>query len=366
MSDIIQVNYEALQRIAKDFHQESEEIARLRRDTGQKMDTLRNDWVGRAANTFFMEMESEILPSTERLVRALLISEDSLNQIARIFHDADMETTSYYNFDGEAIPPTDGTGIGGQAPVLSPPYGPPGESGAPSTGWGIDFSFSSTAIIDWVNFLGDQVGISDLSAGYSQFLSWAALGLDSAAWGCDAVATGIVALGTVIGATGGVVVTGGTTSPITGPAGAMIAWGLTEIGVQPLIQTGNALATFATLATVQSDFLSGANRIDLDLHIGQDGFAFNRETTIAPGTQVSVAATTYGWLAPLSVLSLAGQSVSVGADIMGLTSGLPLPPLNENVSISGSSTHFDFQYQVDYGNWFQFKLDDSTLGGLLE
>lgn len=110
---ITQVNYETLMRIAKDFHQESEEITQVQRTLNQKIGELQNNWVGRAANAFFAEMESELLPATERLARALLTSEATLGQITKTFHEADMETASYYkDLDGEPIGASNGKAPG--------------------------------------------------------------------------------------------------------------------------------------------------------------------------------------------------------------------------------------------------------------
>lgn len=102
MSKILtQLNYETLEHIAKDFHQEGEDIARIHRTLSQKVNSLHGKWVGRAADAFFAEMEDELLPSTERLARALLTSETILNQIVKTFHDADSQTVNYYKNLGE-------------------------------------------------------------------------------------------------------------------------------------------------------------------------------------------------------------------------------------------------------------------------
>lgn len=103
MSDFItHINYETLKRIAKDFHQESEMITQIHYKIIQDMDVLRNGWSGIAADNFFTEMDGILLPGVERLSKALLASEVSLNQIAKTIYNADMETVDYYKGLGSA------------------------------------------------------------------------------------------------------------------------------------------------------------------------------------------------------------------------------------------------------------------------
>lgn len=120
---ITQVNYDAAENIAKNFHQESEEIEFVYQTMLQKVDALHSDWVGEAADKFFTEMEGDLLPGIQRLAQALLTSEATLKQIMKTFYEADQETVSYYKFWGGEIAAPDDS----MPPIQT--YGPLGDVG---------------------------------------------------------------------------------------------------------------------------------------------------------------------------------------------------------------------------------------------
>lgn len=93
---IIQLNYVELQQIAKAMQGESQDIIQLHSTVRSRMEALKNDWIGDAANAFFREMDGKLLPATQRAGQAMNESEAVLNRIIRIIHDADMETADYF------------------------------------------------------------------------------------------------------------------------------------------------------------------------------------------------------------------------------------------------------------------------------
>src|SRR5687767_13461385 len=94
---------------------------------------------------------------------------------------------------------------------------------------------------------------------------------------------------------------------VTGPAGAAIA----EFYIQPILFTGNVLATVSTGATLISDTKVGNTRIE--------------EANFSTSSLNSMALTGTGWLSNEAFLSLAIQSVALANDF-GWTS-LPFPML---------------------------------------
>jgi uncharacterized protein YukE len=52
-------------------------------------------WIADAADAHYTRMESDILPSVERLARALRQASDFMNQVQDIFEEADEEGSSY-------------------------------------------------------------------------------------------------------------------------------------------------------------------------------------------------------------------------------------------------------------------------------
>lgn len=130
---ITQVDYEALKRITKDFHQECEDITQLQHALNQKMNAMQGNWTGNAAEAFFAEMKGRLLPAINRLARALQVSETTLNQIAKAFHDADAETVNYYKGLGEDDIRTSSGKAPGHARIV-PPGGVPRQSSGSSDG----------------------------------------------------------------------------------------------------------------------------------------------------------------------------------------------------------------------------------------
>ena len=125
--------------------------------------------------------------------------------------------------------------------------------------------FSLHKTIAWVLGL-TGLENNDLEKG----MDWLSSGLD----GMGLLIDSLVAMGDVtaatIGASAGVVISapgGETTVVVTGPAGAAIGVGLFELnpGVRCAAGIGNALASFATGATIVSDLSSGQTDLEFDL-----------------------------------------------------------------------------------------------------
>jgi WXG100 family type VII secretion target len=96
MPDYSQVNYDETTSMAKAFHGEGEDITQLYSATRQRVQALRKDWVGEAAEFFFEEMETELLPALQRLAGAVFFAEEILNKIVKLIHEADEETATYF------------------------------------------------------------------------------------------------------------------------------------------------------------------------------------------------------------------------------------------------------------------------------
>jgi len=96
MAHISQINYEETSLFAKNTHSEGDDLVQLHSQTRQRMQALRADWAGDAAEAFFEEMESELLPALQRVSNALFLSEEILNKIMKIIHAADEDTAGYF------------------------------------------------------------------------------------------------------------------------------------------------------------------------------------------------------------------------------------------------------------------------------
>ena len=91
-----QLDYDLLQSVAQKFKEEGEDMAKLYSSTRQRLQSLRKEWIGEAAEKFFEEMETELLPALQRLSQALFQSRDVSGEIMRLIQDADTETAGYF------------------------------------------------------------------------------------------------------------------------------------------------------------------------------------------------------------------------------------------------------------------------------
>ena len=97
------LNYDELNLISKQLQHESNDIVHLHSVTRQKLQALRGEWNGRAAEAFLNEMETRLLPAVQRVSAGLSISQDVLNQIMNTIHEADLETAGYFKGFADAV-----------------------------------------------------------------------------------------------------------------------------------------------------------------------------------------------------------------------------------------------------------------------
>ena len=95
-NSFFQLNYDELVSIAKKFKDEGEDLTKLHSTTRQRVRDLHKEWIGEAAEKFFEEMETELLPAVQRLAHALFLSQDMTNEIMKIIQEADEETAGYF------------------------------------------------------------------------------------------------------------------------------------------------------------------------------------------------------------------------------------------------------------------------------
>jgi hypothetical protein len=190
---------------------------------------------------------------------------------------------------------------------------------------GFSCIISTSDIGSTIDRIGEQFGIENFSQIASEATSTAGLILDTTAEAVDFAASAIVTTGIAFGATSGAVIAlpGGGTALVTGGTGASVGWAMTEIGVRPLIMTGNILASFATLATMSSELISGETSFEAILSIDSGGFDLCGHLVIGSASQVSILATAAGWIVSLSYLSLGIQTMAVLGDL-GVISPKPI------------------------------------------
>ena len=95
-NNMFQLNYDQLESIAQKFKEEAEDMIKLHSSTRQRVQSMQKEWIGEAAEKFFEEMETDLLPALQRLSRALFQSQDVTGEIMKIIQDADEETAGYF------------------------------------------------------------------------------------------------------------------------------------------------------------------------------------------------------------------------------------------------------------------------------
>ena len=95
MADEIRADYDRLEKVASQFANQSQEIQQMLQKVRGSMEPLENGgWIGRGSDAFFSEMQSEILPATERLQQAMDEANRVTNQIVQTIRHAEEEACS--------------------------------------------------------------------------------------------------------------------------------------------------------------------------------------------------------------------------------------------------------------------------------
>jgi WXG100 family type VII secretion target len=98
MANTQQLNYDEMQGIIKQLETEQEDVKALFNQTKSMVESLHgSQWMGEAADRFFNEMESQVLPKTTKMLYALTVAGQVAKQIVNIIHQADEETKSFFS-----------------------------------------------------------------------------------------------------------------------------------------------------------------------------------------------------------------------------------------------------------------------------
>jgi WXG100 family type VII secretion target len=100
---LIRVDYQALEVIAQRFAAGADETQAVLRMLRGSMDALNGNWIGKGSDAFFGEMESEVLPATERLGSALESAGETTRKVARIMREAEEEAARPFGGQADLI-----------------------------------------------------------------------------------------------------------------------------------------------------------------------------------------------------------------------------------------------------------------------
>lgn len=92
MTDVIQADYEKLGQVASRFASQAQATREMTRKVRAAMQKLeQGGWIGRGADAFFREMNSEILPALKRMETALQTGSQVSKEIAQKMRSAEEE-----------------------------------------------------------------------------------------------------------------------------------------------------------------------------------------------------------------------------------------------------------------------------------
>lgn len=99
MANLIQVDYEVLANANSTFTRLAEDIRQMNNDLATRAAALRDGgWWGEGSEAFHSEMENVVIPTLERLYRALEEAGSVTNQVIVKFQETEESTRSGINF----------------------------------------------------------------------------------------------------------------------------------------------------------------------------------------------------------------------------------------------------------------------------
>lgn len=94
MTDEIRADYDQLEQVTVRFSNQSQEVQEMLQRVRNSMGKLEDGgWIGRGSQAFFSEMNSEVLPATERLRQALEEGGEAARKIVHIMQQAEDEAS---------------------------------------------------------------------------------------------------------------------------------------------------------------------------------------------------------------------------------------------------------------------------------
>lgn len=90
-------NYDELKQAQNTFNQNAGAIASMNQNLKAQLETLQGgDWIGEAATKFYQEMDSSVMPSLNRLQKALQEAGRITHQIATLVKQAEDDAAGVF------------------------------------------------------------------------------------------------------------------------------------------------------------------------------------------------------------------------------------------------------------------------------
>ncbi|NIM92989.1 MAG: WXG100 family type VII secretion target [Anaerolineales bacterium] len=122
MADIIQVEYESLERLVRRMSTLADQVTRMQKKIQRSYDELHNGgWEGQGASIFFDEMEQEVFPALKRLVAVLQEGASVISEINKIMRDAEREAVRQLTIATVPMSEIERSGVDLTLPEPTPP-----------------------------------------------------------------------------------------------------------------------------------------------------------------------------------------------------------------------------------------------------
>lgn len=94
MADEIRADYDQLDQVASRFANQSQAIQQMLQKVKSSMDKLEGNWVGLGSEAFFQEMQSLVLPASQRFQNALQEASQVTRRISQTVKTAEEDASS--------------------------------------------------------------------------------------------------------------------------------------------------------------------------------------------------------------------------------------------------------------------------------
>jgi WXG100 family type VII secretion target len=87
---ILRADYDQMPEMSKRFEREAANVKRSIDKLNRVIEVLKGgDWFGEGANAFYREMESEVMPAMQRLLKVLEMASGVIKGIERVLHESE-------------------------------------------------------------------------------------------------------------------------------------------------------------------------------------------------------------------------------------------------------------------------------------
>lgn len=93
----VRIDYEEMKALRSISEEQREKAQQLLRRVSDQVDVLKSDnWIGQNADAFYKEMDGDVIPALERLVRAFASMEATCDSLMSLFEAAEDEMQGFF------------------------------------------------------------------------------------------------------------------------------------------------------------------------------------------------------------------------------------------------------------------------------